>query len=260
TMQISKRMLLASVAVTSGALAFFLIPSGDAPAPSAPLQGPVGEVLTIAPPASREILVAARLIETGETLSEGDVTWTAWPQDFVPEGAFIRTDENRTNYVGAIVGSPMARGDAVTAMRLNGTKAAFLASALPAGRRAVSIPLEVTGARSAGGFIRPLDRVDVIIAAPRGATGQGANARILMRNIRVLAIGGTVAGGQDDGQRIAQADTATLDVTPAQAEILAQAVKTIGTDLSLALRSSADPSSVEPDQGVFHFVRSGVAR
>ncbi|WP_322994272.1 Flp pilus assembly protein CpaB [Castellaniella sp.] len=259
-MQINKQMLLAGVALASGTLAFILIPSGDVNTPSSPLEHPTPEVVASAPPASREILVAARLIETGETLNEGDVTWTAWPQDFVPEGAFIRSDENRTNYVGAIVGSPMARGDAVTTMRLNGTKAAFLASSLPAGRRAVSIPLDVSGARSAGGFIRPLDRVDVIAAAPRGATGQSAQARILMRNIRVLAIGGTVAGGQDEGQRTAQADTATLDVTPAQAEILAQAVKTNGTDLSLALRSSADPSSPEPDQGAFHFVRSGVVR
>jgi pilus assembly protein CpaB len=117
-----------------------------------------------------------------------------------------------------------------------------MAAILPAGMRAISTP--ITEESSAGGFILPNDRVDVILSHKIhvGSKDEPVSEAVL-RNIRVLAIGQEIE--MKDGDKVAAGKTATLEVTPQQAETLALA-QSMG-EISLSLRSLADtnPATAE---------------
>ena len=97
------------------------------------------------------------------------------------------------------------------------------------------------GAATAGNFILPNDRVDVIHLyrdedAARTGAGDAYVSETLVANVRVLAIGQNAQ--EKGGQATAAGSTATLELDPRQAEkvILAQRVG----QLSLALRAMLD--------------------
>jgi pilus assembly protein CpaB len=107
--------------------------------------------------------------------------------------------------------------------------------------RAVST--EISPETGAGGFILPNDRVDVILSKrDKGSDRSGAeaiNSEIILSNIRVLAI--DQAPKEKDGQNSVVGKTATLELKPEQAELLARARQS-GT-LSLALRALVDANA-----------------
>ena len=112
----------------------------------------------------------------------------------------------------------------------------MLAAMLPSGKRAVAI--RVSAESTAGGFILPNDRVDVIqnISSASAEGKPEQRSRTLLRNVRVLAV--DQKADETKGQLVVVGKTATLEVTPTDAEIIASA-QAAGT-LSLALRSIAD--------------------
>ena len=87
------------------------------------------------------------------------------------------------------------------------------------GTRALTIPVDRV--KSVNGLIRPGDRVDVIAIVPaRGPAGPVA--RTILRDIEVLALGSaTDELGATPAPDAAVAATATLEVTPSQADLLA---------------------------------------
>lgn len=116
----------------------------------------------------------------------------------------------------------------------------FLAAVLPRGKRAVTIAIgEVAGV---GGLVQPGDRVDIILTY---SVGGGANAfrasETVLGNIRILALDQRLGAGKPDPDKKGKADklpmpgTATIEVTPAQAEKIALA-SNLGS-MSLALNS-----------------------
>ena len=124
---------------------------------------------------------------------------------------------------------------------VNAKGSGFMAAILPSGMRAVST--QISPETGAGGFILPNDRVDVILtrratAKPKRAARQH-HAKPSLRNVRVLAIDQTVE--EKNGQKVVVGKTATLELTPSQAETLALSQQ-LGT-LSLALRSITDASN-----------------
>jgi pilus assembly protein CpaB len=124
--------------------------------------------------------------------------------------------------------------------------------------RAVST--DISPETSAGGFILPNDRVDVILtrrdkAAEKAAGVEVHTSETVLTNIRVLAIDQTIQ--EKDGQKVAVGKTATLELTQRQAETLALS-RQLGS-LSLALRSLADASkSKSDDEDQIGTKRSGV--
>jgi pilus assembly protein CpaB len=131
----------------------------------------------------------------------------------------------------------MLAGEPVTAMKLvKPGDGGVLAAILPAGMRAISTRIkEETGV---GRLILPNDHVDVILTQRRRSRAGGDEfvADTLFRNVRVLAIGQLIEA--KDGKKLAEGNTATLELTPRQTELLAQA-NSMG-EISLALRSIAD--------------------
>ena len=113
-----------------------------------------------------------------------------------------------------------------------------LAAILPEGMRAVSTRIKEETA--AGRLILPNDRVDVIlIRRLRGTDGQEQFiSDTLFRNVRVLAIGQKIETKEGKKSTEDAANTATLELSPEQAERLALA-NSMG-DISLSLRSIAD--------------------
>ena len=103
---------------------------------------------------------------------------------------------------------------------------------------------EISAETGAGGFILPNDRVDVLLSRrdreAEKATGIETHVSdVLLTDVRVLAIDQLVQ--EKDGQRVVVGKTATLELAPRQAEILAAARQT-GV-LSLALRSIVDANA-----------------
>ena len=110
----------------------------------------------------------------------------------------------------------------------------------------MAITIDQTGATSAGGFILPNDRVDVISTSRDGSgASESFESRTILFNVRVLAIGQNVQ--ERNGERFVIGGNATLEVDPGQAETLILAQR-MG-QLSLSLRSIMDQGKTEnPDE------------
>ena len=118
----------------------------------------------------------------------------------------------------------------------------LMAVILPSGKRAVAINIDSQGATTAGGFILPGDRVDVLRTyrpdAKPGAppAGDSYATDTLLTNVKVLAIGQNVQ--EKNGQPVVVGSNATLELDPEQAETVILAQRS--GQLSLVLRSALD--------------------
>jgi len=184
------------------------------------------------------VLVARQDLPTGQFLEDGVVTWQAWPDESIPDTYFIQKEREPTDYFGAVVRRAISKGQPITIGELaKPGDRGFLAAVLRPGYRAVAVP---TNARTGvAGFVFPGDRVDVILShtvvekAEKKATKHRVSETVLT-NVRILAIDQKV-DDQNSEPKIAK--TATVEVTPKQAELLA-VVQQLGS-LSLSLRSLA---------------------
>jgi pilus assembly protein CpaB len=226
------RVVVLTVALAAGGVAALLAGRSDK-APPVKAEAPKFDTV--------DILVAKSDIARGQTLSQADVTWQEWPAT-TAAGNFIRKKDRPKaleNLTGMIVRTPFIAGEPIREAKLvNAKGSGFMAAILPTGMRAVST--QISPETGAGGFILPNDRVDVIMT-PRGRDndrGGGRSSETILRNIQVLAIDQNVE--EKNGQKVVVGKTATLELSPSQAETLALSQQS-GT-LSLALRSIADTS------------------
>ncbi len=105
---------------------------------------------------------------------------------------------------------------------------------LTPGMRAMSLPVTVEA--SAGGFILPGDRVDVLTSHPSRDQDQGFTAETVLRNVRVLAIDQQTQPAGNSQAMVGA--VVTLEIPAADTEVIARA-KAQG-NVMLALRSYAD--------------------
>jgi pilus assembly protein CpaB len=207
----------------------------------APLPAPI-QMVAPAPRNSVEVLVAAVDLPVGNTVTTNDVRWISWPQDGVGQGMIRKEEADVLNkeIVGALVRSGFVMNEPMRREKLiRPDGSGFLAAMLPSGRRAIAIGIDRAGNSTAGGFVLPNDRVDVIkTGRQEGNTAPGDNlaSETILTNIRVLAIGQNIQ--ERNGEKVIVGETATLELDPRQVETVTLAQKT-GT-LSLALRSLAD--------------------
>jgi pilus assembly protein CpaB len=231
------RIVVLTIAVGAGGVAAWLASGSDSQV--TPAQ-PTVQLQTV------DVLVAKNDIGLGQSVTADDVQWQTWPATTASNN-FIRRSERPEaikDVVGSIARAPFIAGEPVREPKLvkpNGS--GFMAAMLPTGMRAVST--EISPETGAGGFILPNDRVDVILSKreknPDKSGPDAIHAEIILSNIRVLAI--DQAPKEKDGQTSVIGKTATLELKPDQAEILARARQS-GT-LSLALRSIADVNAPE---------------
>ena len=181
-----------------------------------------------------QILVAKADIGLGQITSAENFRWQDWPQSALSSNYIQRSarPDAAADLVGAVARTPILAGEPITPMKLvKAGDGGVLAAILPAGMRAISTRIkEETGV---GKLILPNDHVDVILTTRRKGDHV---AETLFRNVRVLAIGQLIEAR--DGKKLAEGNTATLELTPSQTEELA-AANSRG-EISLVLRSIAD--------------------
>jgi pilus assembly protein CpaB len=148
----------------------------------------------------------------------------------------------------AIVGSfsliTIPAGSTITSSKIAQSANAALPVRLTPGMRAVSI--QIDRVKGVSGMVQPGDRVDVIAIPPR-VTDQPPPAATILRGVRVLALGDTLeTSSVAPTSQESNATTMTLEVTPAQADLLAMA--DVDATLRLALRSPREPVGSRPPE------------
>lgn len=180
--------------------------------------------------ATRRVVTAKAEIPLGAAIQEYALQVEEIPDPIVPDGAFA----DPALIVGRVARVDIFPGEVMVPGRLapEGTIAGLEAKITP-GKRAWG--LRVDDVSGLAGMIQPNSRVDVLL------TIGGAQARMFMPNMRVLAMGSEVQQNEE-GEPI-NATVATLEVLPDEAERLAVAMAQ--GRIQLALRGYQDNDSVQ---------------
>lgn len=186
-----------------------------------------------------EVLVAEVNIPAGRFVKLQNVKWQAWPGDDIPDNYLVRGSTKKDSIVGAVVRRGIVAGQPITdATVVKPGDRGFLAAVLLPGKRAVSVPINATSGNA--GLIFPGDHVDLILTQTlEGADGDTTRrvSETVLANIRIIAMGVDTSDDAKDGKNHEKARTATVEVTPRQAESVAL-ITELGK-LSLSLRSLA---------------------
>ena len=227
------RFAILGISLAAGVLVARMVMTNNPEPPAAPVM--VTETVE-----KDDVLTAAKDIGLGEQLSARDLAWTSWPRDLAPSTALLRSQRPDAidELSGRIAKAPVYQGEPVREERLIASDRGFMSTILPKGKRAIAVSVEAQTA--AGGFILPGDKVDVILTRQSASrSGNSFTSETILQNVRVLAIDTTTAGERDD-KALPPGQTATLELEPAQAEVVAQASQ-LGT-IALVLRSAQDRS------------------
>ena len=189
------------------------------------------------------VLVASRDLLVGELISPDDFAWAPWPEQNIIAG--YKTEEADADAInelsGSVVRIPIYAEEPILPQKLvMKGETGFMAALLTPGMRAISV--EISTESASGGFILPDDRVDVILTYEVQETRSRAMiprpvTETILQNVRVLAIDQVFSQGESEvASQIG--NTATLEVDPTEAELIAHAQR-LGT-ISLSLRPWSD--------------------
>ena len=183
------------------------------------------------------ILVANKDIGIGDPLRVEDVHWQSWPKNSVlPNMIKESPDINLQELLNNVrTRSMIFAGEPIMRQKLiYPDDGGFLSSVLHKGMRGIAVKISVV--TSAGGYIKPLDRVDIYLV--RKIKGK-AISELVMKNVKILAIDKeNLTNKEDKIDASSSVHTATVEVSPLQAQFLAK-ISMMGR-LTLALRSLAE--------------------
>lgn len=195
-------------------------------------------------PMGAKVLVAQRALPIGTIITADSINFQPWPKDMVQDAYFLEGEADLQKLLGTVVRNPITAGEPVTKGNLvSPGDRGFLAAALGAGMRAVTIP--VSARTGVAGFVFPGDHIDLVLTQTVKSQGDGLPLKAsetFIKNLRVLATDQSAEQVMVEGKtRVRTFSTVTLEVTPKMAEQIAVS-QTIGT-ISLSLRSLADNSA-----------------
>ncbi|MFK7901433.1 MAG: Flp pilus assembly protein CpaB [Nitratireductor sp.] len=207
---------------------------------------------------AEQVLVAEKDIAMGSTITPESMKWQNWPMEGVGDGFITKSarPDAITDLEGSIARAMIFSAEPIRDAKIVQSDTGFLSAILPKGMRAVAT--EIDTSTSAGGFILPNDRVDVLMTEERSGEGEtGYRTQVILRNIRILAIDQIIE--DSEGNSSVVGETATLQLTPKQVEILAIAQETADR-ISLSLRSIADNGEKvsEDSEGLYGGSRGAV--
>lgn len=252
----SVRMLILACASVAAMGAMYMVRSAlESRASSTPPVAQVNPELfkpePVEKPKTVDILVAAKDIGIGRTLTPADVKWQTWPAESTSPYFYVKAEDKDAidSVVGAASRLSMRAGEPLTTEKVIDLQGAgVMASLLRKGMRAVAVPIsDVTGA---GGFILPGDFVDLLLTRQiqieelNPETGDiertttHSQTDTVMETVRVLAIDQRL-GDTEDG-KVALGNTATIELLPEQAELITltrQIAKQERGFMTLSLRS-----------------------
>jgi len=260
-------LLLAASAVFFGRA--WLLAQAPAPTPA-----PVAETK----PAANMVLIAKVDLPVGTFLKKEMVDWQEWPSGVVDPSYILqgRADAlgqqvTPDSLVGTVVRLPIANGEPISSGKIvHPGEQGFLAAALKPGMRAIAVAVSDTS--GIAGLVFPGDRVDLLLTHDvenQTAGGQKRHvSETVLENIRILAMDQSLGHQTDNKQAPAVARTATIEVSPKEAEMVAVAAE-LGR-LSLSLRSLASPAGgttvtdirdiAEPERGTTFTLDTDVSR
>lgn len=202
-------------------------------------------------PAKVEVLVAAKNLDRGHVLGDGDTRWQNWPQDSVFPGAIVREGQQKAG--AALKGRlsrALASGEPVMKSSLLGREKGNIVSAsLEPGMRAISI--DVSAASMVSGFIGPGDYVDVLLTyrerLPQAASDPEVQSQLelkldklatetILQNVKVLAIDQQAERTGEEKAKVGRTVTVAVDAEQAERLVLAAEMG----DLVLVLRAVGD--------------------
>jgi pilus assembly protein CpaB len=203
-------------------------------------------------PVGPKVLVAKKALPVGTIVDPDSFTFQPWPKELMQSAYYVegQPDGDPKKLLGTVVRYAVTAGQPVTRGSLVGPQdRGFLAAALSAGMRAVTVPVNVSS--GVAGFVFPGDHVDMVLTQQVEGGGDGPALKVsetIIRNLRVLATDQRITDKDDDGKTTVRVfANVTLEVTPRIAEKIAVA-QSLGS-LSLSLRSIADNTS-ELERGV----------
>jgi pilus assembly protein CpaB len=194
-------------------------------------------------PTGPKILVARKALPVGTIIDQESLAFQAWPKELVQNAYYLEgtPESDMTKLLGTVVRNPITAGQPITQGALVGPNdRGFLAAALGAGMRAVTVPVSTTS--GVAGFVFPGDRVDLVLTQEVTGGGEGPPLKVsetIVRNLRVLATDQRIDSKDEEGKTVVKAfSMVTVESTPRLAEKIAVS-QSLGT-LSLSLRSIAD--------------------
>jgi pilus assembly protein CpaB len=181
-----------------------------------------------------QVVVAKTDIEAGDTLTADNTETVEVSTDVLPDNVFRSVAE----VDGRVATVPLIQGQTIT-QTLLAPKGAMpgLTAVIPPGFRAVT--LEINEFSGVAGYITPGCHIDVVQTLRDPQTGE-FSARTIVQNVRVTAIGMKHNPGDPPD---AGGHSATLLVTPEQAEILDLAASNGRPRLTLRNNNDLSPVS-----------------
>ncbi|WP_427185078.1 Flp pilus assembly protein CpaB [Bordetella bronchialis] len=194
-----QRWLMAAVTVVAGLLAAW--------AARQHIQGRIEQIEAQARVATVSRLVAAYDLEAGTRLDEAYVAVRDIPREWAPSDALA--PEDFAAYTHSVLAHPLRRGDPIQRAHVAPEKAAPLSSRVPAGRRAITIPVD--DINSLSGMLQAGDLLDLYVSFEHGRRQITAP---LLQGVLVLATG---REGEGDEAAAGAFSTITLDAGPEDA-------------------------------------------
>jgi pilus assembly protein CpaB len=181
------------------------------------------------------VVVAAKEVPPAVALAGNQLTVRMWPQESALAGKFSRVEE----LDGRVTAVPLAAGEPVVETKL-APKGVIpgLTALLPPDKRAMT--MKVDEASGVAGFLNPDNRVDVLVTVDKGDYNKDPISKVILQNLKVLGTGQRIE--KTAGEKPQVVPTVTLEVTPAEGERLALAVRE--GMISLVLRNQADDHMV----------------
>ncbi len=238
-----KLIIVGAIAILAFGGTYAFMRSAANPAPRPVAAAPKIEI--------EQVLVASQDLPMGTVVNQAAMAWHPWPKADVSE--LMITKSGKPDALKGIEGSmtrvAFLRGEPIRRDKLvKGGDGGFISAILPSGKRAVAIKTDNNGDSSAGGFILPGDRVDVVqLARDEEATkARGVEvmrAQTILANVRVLAIGPNTE--EQNGKKVVTGANATLELDPDQVKLIilaqgASAQQGGNSNLHLVLRSLVD--------------------
>jgi pilus assembly protein CpaB len=185
---------------------------------------------------TQQIAVATGDLTWGTVLERNSIKMVPYLKDSVPEGSF----SDISSVAGRVLISPIKATEPILESRLapNSIKTGGVAAVISPKKRAIAVRIDKTIGVS--GFIRPGNRVDVLVTLPSGKIPAPLTKTVL-ENVLVKTVGPDIEKKGKD-EKASEADVITLEVTPDEAEKLALAV-TEGK-IQLTLRNYTDTADV----------------
>lgn len=195
------------------------------------------------------VIVAARDLYQGVTITEEDLYAVQIPPRFLPEGVFLSPE----HVIGRIPRERILANEFVRADRLADPESGVgLNAVIPRGMRAISVEIQDGAALS--GFLNPGNYVDVLVTVTPDEKDkkpdEGPETKTLLQAVFVLGVNSRAQHDTEEAREMrgTQRPSVTLLVNAAEAEQVAHA-ENVG-DIRLSLRNDLDVNLAENLKGV----------